>query len=84
MERSTIFNGTTHYKWPYSIASHYQRVLPFWIILVHHGTATSLGEVIHHSTIKIIAFFCVPWRSDGPAGGHEDGAIKNPMWEFDS
>jgi len=27
MERSTIFNGKTHYKWPFSIAMlNYQRV----------------------------------------------------------
>ena len=38
MERSTMFNGKTHYKWPFSIAMLvYQMVIPHAIVLFCHG-----------------------------------------------
>ena len=53
MERSTIFNGKIHYKWPFSIATlNYQRVLADFIRLIHQQFKVAYCEGNPGTTMK--------------------------------
>ena len=48
MERSTIFNGKIHYKWPFSIA-----------MLVHQRVTPKIGKGVTHLVILAMCTLCI-------------------------
>ena len=61
MERSTIFHGKTHYKWPFSIAMlNYQRV--FFFLSVMHDIIMS--KALGTSVPQCATAFQLTWMAD--------------------
>ena len=65
MERSTIFNGKTHYKWPFSIAMlNYQRVKTHVSQSFINVYDVQTNRCAHHKNLGIYLFSCLGTHHD--------------------
>ena len=78
MERSTIFNGKIHYKWPFSIAMLvHQRVkrTGFPQFIWHHGYSMLFMDYDTHDTLQFIGKYNPQTNRQHTLALHSDSMI---------